>query len=141
MGFFRGGGGDRRGGNFRSGGYRGGGGGRRFGNDRAERQMFDAICSNCGNACQVPFNPSGDKPVYCSDCFEKMNPRNDRNDRGSDRPRFENRAPRVDTQFKTQLDALNSKLDKIISLLELKVVEKPTKKVAKKKALTLPKEA
>ena len=44
-------------------------------------------------------------------------------------------------QFKTQLDALNSKLDKIISLLELKVVEKPTKKVAKKKALTLPKEA
>jgi CxxC-x17-CxxC domain-containing protein len=32
-------------------------------------QKFDAICSNCGKKCQVPFRPDGTKPVYCKDCF------------------------------------------------------------------------
>lgn len=44
---------------------RGGGGG--FG--RREREMHDAVCSACGVTTQVPFKPSGDKPVYCRDCF------------------------------------------------------------------------
>ncbi|MEP7158888.1 MAG: CxxC-x17-CxxC domain-containing protein [Chloroflexota bacterium] len=50
------------------GGYssRGGGGG---GYDRAPREMFSATCSSCGKEAQVPFQPTGDKPVYCSDCF------------------------------------------------------------------------
>ncbi len=42
------------------------GGGRDFGRDR---QMYKAICADCGNKCEVPFKPSGDKPVLCSDCF------------------------------------------------------------------------
>jgi CxxC-x17-CxxC domain-containing protein len=33
-------------------------------------QKFDAICSNCGKRCQVPFRPDGEKPVYCKDCFD-----------------------------------------------------------------------
>ena len=33
-------------------------------------QKFDAICSNCGKKCQVPFRPDGEKPVYCKDCFD-----------------------------------------------------------------------
>ena len=32
-------------------------------------QKFDAVCSKCGNACQVPFRPSNTRPVYCKDCF------------------------------------------------------------------------
>ncbi|MHB1452584.1 MAG: zinc-ribbon domain containing protein [Saccharofermentanales bacterium] len=40
------------------------------GGGRAERQMFDAICSECGVRTQVPFEPSGDKPVYCKDCYQ-----------------------------------------------------------------------
>ncbi len=36
---------------------------------RPERQMFPAVCSNCGKATEVPFEPRLDKPVYCSDCF------------------------------------------------------------------------
>lgn len=49
------------------------------GNDRkSDRPMFQAICDNCGNSCKVPFKPSGDKPVYCSECFEKNNPRDSR---------------------------------------------------------------
>ena len=35
------------------------------------RQMFDAVCAECGAPCKVPFEPSGDRPVYCSDCFSK----------------------------------------------------------------------
>jgi CxxC-x17-CxxC domain-containing protein len=35
------------------------------------RQMFDATCAECGKETQVPFEPRGDKPVYCSDCYRK----------------------------------------------------------------------
>lgn len=37
-----------------------------------ERQMYDAVCSNCGQPCKVPFQPHDDRPVYCSDCFRSM---------------------------------------------------------------------
>jgi CxxC-x17-CxxC domain-containing protein len=48
------------------GGYGASGGG---GYERAPRQMYPAVCSECGKETQVPFQPRGDKPVYCSDCF------------------------------------------------------------------------
>ena len=48
-----------------SGGYGAGGGGY----DRRPREMFDAVCANCGQATQVPFQPTGTRPVYCNDCF------------------------------------------------------------------------
>src|SRR5438105_4341057 len=35
------------------------------------REMFSATCSSCGKEAQVPFQPRGDKPVYCSDCFQQ----------------------------------------------------------------------
>lgn len=38
---------------------------------RTERPMFDAVCSECGKRCRVPFEPKGDRPIYCSDCFRK----------------------------------------------------------------------
>jgi CxxC-x17-CxxC domain-containing protein len=38
---------------------------------RAQREMFSATCSSCGKEAQVPFQPSSDKPVYCSDCFQQ----------------------------------------------------------------------
>ena len=44
-----------------------GGGGYRSG---GPREMHSATCSACGKSCQVPFQPSGEKPVYCSDCFQ-----------------------------------------------------------------------
>ena len=37
---------------------------------RAERTMHPAVCSACGKETMVPFVPSNDKPVYCSDCFQ-----------------------------------------------------------------------
>jgi CxxC-x17-CxxC domain-containing protein len=36
------------------------------------RQMFPAVCSDCGKATQVPFEPRNGKPVYCSDCYRKV---------------------------------------------------------------------
>jgi len=45
---------------------RGGGG---FG-DRP-REMFKAVCADCKKECEVPFQPSGDRPVYCKECFQK----------------------------------------------------------------------
>lgn len=41
-------------------------------NRNGERQMFDAVCSNCGQPCKVPFQPRDDRPVYCSDCYRSM---------------------------------------------------------------------
>lgn len=46
-----------------AGGGGGGGGGM--------REMHDATCADCGTQTQVPFKPSGDRPVYCRDCYQK----------------------------------------------------------------------
>jgi len=40
----------------------------------APRQMFPAVCAECGKNTEVPFEPRGDKPVYCSDCYRKVRP-------------------------------------------------------------------
>ena len=60
------GGGSYSGGGRSSGGYSSGGSG---GYSSGPREMFSATCSSCGKEAQVPFRPSGAKPVYCSDCF------------------------------------------------------------------------
>lgn len=104
-------------GGFSRGGDRGGyrGGRSSFGGGRGgDREMFSAICSNCGKECQVPFKPTNGKPVYCSDCFEKMGGRND-----SRRPeRTEFRPPDA---MNPKLEAIDAKLDKILNLLQPKI--------------------
>lgn len=37
-----------------------------------ERKMYDVVCAQCGKDTQVPFEPKGIKPVYCSDCFRSQ---------------------------------------------------------------------
>jgi len=54
---------------------------RRFGNkrssfgrggfDRGPRKMHKAVCSECGRECEVPFEPTEGKPVFCRECFAK----------------------------------------------------------------------
>lgn len=72
----------------------------RFGG-REERQMYKAVCDACHQSCEVPFRPSGDKPVFCNDCF------------GKDEVVA---TPKVDVSSKKH-DEINAKLDKIIALL------------------------
>jgi len=50
----------------------GGRGGRHGGRSHfGERKMYKAVCSDCGQECEVPFEPSAGRPVYCRDCFQK----------------------------------------------------------------------
>lgn len=141
--------------NFRSGGGFGGGrgnngfrggfsGGSRGGYDSRPREMYKAICDECGRDCEVPFRPSGSKPVLCSNCFELKNgPRQDRSER-SGRPddntrvrRFERDGRPIETreekenrnlvQLKEEVARLGAKLDKVLEMLEA-----PKKKVSKK---------
>jgi CxxC-x17-CxxC domain-containing protein len=102
-------------------GGRGGFGGGFGGDSGGRREMFSATCSDCGKECQVPFKPTNGKPVYCSDCFEKINGGRDT----SRRPERSDNRPQGGgyDQSKIQLEAISVKLDKILALLEPKTIE------------------
>ena len=48
----------------------------RYGNSgyssSTQREMFPATCAQCGKDTKVPFQPRQDRPVYCSDCYNKV---------------------------------------------------------------------
>ncbi len=108
----------------RSGGFNRGGFGERreggFGGDRGNRrplEMHEVTCDKCGKQCEVPFKPTGDKPVLCSSCFRKDG------DSGSNfRSRGGNFSSRENSSSsgmsKEQFTELNTKLDKILKILE-----------------------
>jgi CxxC-x17-CxxC domain-containing protein len=68
------------------GGFGGNRGGKSFGDrrggDRGDREMFKTTCSECKNSCEVPFKPTGEKPVFCNDCFSS---KRNGDERGSER--------------------------------------------------------
>lgn len=144
--------------NFKDGGFRNGGkdfGGRsKFGGrndfggghsnreggrgDRFEekKEMFSATCTTCNKQCDVPFRPSGDKPVYCSACFGQRSSEGSREgrERGNsfDKGRHEQRSERTDftkprveksqsdrelAEIKHQLIAIESRLNRILDLI------------------------
>jgi CxxC-x17-CxxC domain-containing protein len=41
------------------------------GNEFRDRRLFKVICAECNKECEVPFKPTGDRPVYCKDCFAR----------------------------------------------------------------------
>jgi len=38
------------------------------------RQMHTAVCAQCGKNAEVPFEPRGDRPVYCRECYAQRAP-------------------------------------------------------------------
>lgn len=107
------------------------------GRDGNDREMFQTVCSECGKNCEVPFRPTGNKPVFCNDCFRKQNgdfaPRSYQ-DRPSRRPDFE-RKHESRPQNNEQLEAISRKLDKMIDLLSANLSKgetKPKKETPKK---------
>ena len=100
---------------------RGFGGDREFSRDRPQRrEMHEVTCSKCGKNCQVPFKPTGNKPVFCSECFGQQN------DRGNNFSQSNHSSPSVD------LSGINAKLDKIIAILqelELDVVDEDSEDI------------
>lgn len=109
-----------------------GGGGRDFKRRDFSRpqEMHKAICSNCGKECEVPFKPTGSKPVFCRDCFQ-ANRLGDNRSGGRDNYQkrdFGDRAnqearPAQVPNYSEQFQALNTKLDKILNLLTEKEAE------------------
>lgn len=53
------------------------------GSGSREREMHSAVCARCGKPTQVPFEPRGDRPVYCSDCYALQRPAGGGNQRRS----------------------------------------------------------
>jgi CxxC-x17-CxxC domain-containing protein len=111
---------------------RGGGGYNKYSSNRdsGERRevKHKATCSDCNNVCEVPFRPNGSKPVYCKDCFGKKKgayPSN--NEKKEFSPRAETvrqehsnaepRDARID-ELKAQVFSMQSKLDRVIKMLE-----------------------
>ena len=67
-------------------------GGRSFNNrDSGGSNMFRATCDECGDSCELPFKPSGSKPVYCSRCFRKEDDYGSGGSRGRDSGRSDRR--------------------------------------------------
>ena len=81
-----------------------------------EKPMFKAVCDKCGKTCEVPFRPTGDKPVFCNDCFV-------RGDKGGS-----NRGGGGD--YQKQFEMLNNKIDNILRILSPKTaIDKTVKEV------------
>ena len=45
------------------------------GGNGGQREMHAAVCAECGGQALVPFLPRNDRPVYCSNCFDKVRDR------------------------------------------------------------------
>ena len=76
----------------------------RGGSDRRERPDFHKVkCDSCGEMCEVPFKPTGNKPVYCSDCFKSSGKSNSSSNNNNNEV----------------LGEINRKLDKIMKSMNL----------------------
>ena len=137
---------------------------KRWGDDRSGDRpviLHEATCAECGKACEVPFIPIQGKPVYCKECFNNQGGSNSQNRNGGGGDRFVKRdfntRPTTRPQFDNrgnsdavtrQLEAVNSKLERLIKIVETmappKTVEpktqpkeifaSPIKEVPKKKS-------
>ena len=87
---------------------------------RSERrpEMHDVTCDKCGKQCQVPFNPTSSKPVFCNDCFRKNE--GSSNNFGSRNQERNSQSGRSQSGMSSeQFNKINTKLDKIIQALEI----------------------
>lgn len=109
-----------KGGRFRDKSQRFGGSDGRFGGNRNfdRPRMHPAVCSSCGKDCEVPFMPTGNKPVYCSNCYSKSN---DRYSEGGSNSQRQSSAPAVvglnREELEREFERLNVKLNEIQRLL------------------------
>lgn len=102
--------------------------------------MHDATCADCGKTCQVPFLPTGAKPVYCSSCFEMRGNGEDRGGRPPhrfERPSFQEKrsfsapaAAHSSAPSADELEAINAKLDKILKTLAYIAKQQPNNEPA-----------
>ncbi len=106
----------------RGGSRDGGFGARRDSGFGGEKVMHRATCAECGSSCEVPFKPTGEKPVYCSTCFGSRAESPRTNDRSFSRPRVERLAPVMSSSVNhdalaEKLVELNAKIDRLLDIL------------------------
>jgi CxxC-x17-CxxC domain-containing protein len=94
-----------------------------------DKRMFEATCDKCGKRFELPFRPTGEKPVYCKDCFDRGGNTGSKNSVNGN-----------PSQYKEQFDMLNAKLDRIIKVLIPAAPAKEEKKEAPKAAAVEKKE-
>ena len=88
-------------------------------------ESFEATCDKCGKKCDLPFKPTGNKPVYCKSCFRDVGSSTESRgrsnfDRSPSRPSFERfEAPVHSNPSSDDLDKINKKLDKIMRALKI----------------------
>lgn len=58
-------------------------------NKHGGRPMHKAVCSKCGKDCEVPFKPTGEKPVFCNDCFKSQRDDKPRRFGGGDKKMYQ----------------------------------------------------
>lgn len=139
---------NKGGGGYKRGGDRQNFGGRpsfgKFGGrSDGPKTMYKAVCAGCGKTCEVPFKPNGQKPVYCNECFsdQKDEQGGGAEKRYEKRNFSEPRFPKVDrkereyikpaslnSDLKKEIDALNTKLDKIIDMMKQGIKPKAVEK-------------
>lgn len=88
---------------------------RRFPSD--EKRMYSAVCATCSNACEVPFRPTGLKPIYCRACMTGGGA----TDKRTSSP--------CSCQCTDQIKAISTKLDAILKVLAPASAATPTKAV------------
>lgn len=100
------------------------------------REMYQAVCADCGRSCEVPFKPSGSRPVLCSQCFKGAGSREEsgRFERPSFKsaPVLENRGASCN-QVESLMTEINVKLDKVLELLAASQVKTSPSKEMKVK--------
>lgn len=90
-------------------------------------ELHHAICDKCGIECDVPFKPTGNKPIYCRTCFRAGASESGGRSNSYDRERSNNfdRRPEPRDKFESKntssedLDRINRKLDKIMKALKI----------------------
>ena len=129
------------------------------GGNSGRMELFTATCAKCGKPCEVPFRPTGERPVYCRDCFggnkngampQQNRPQENFRPREAGpvaplRPQVEDK--RIDS-IRAELALMNAKLERIVEMIgviemplstdESEIPEKvvaPKKSLAKKKTV------
>ena len=98
----------------------------RQGFDRSSREMHKSVCADCGKDCEVPFQPTGDRPVYCAECWVKNRPPRTEDSRRREYPREDRQrrsspAPEnVDYQILSELKRIRELLEKGTSKDEIR---------------------
>ena len=93
----------------------------RQGFDRGSIEMHKSVCAGCGKECEAPFRPTGDRPVYCQECWAERRPprtgdRHQREYPREDRQRRQSSTPEnVDLQILGELKRIREALEKEIT--------------------------